>query len=59
MMTNIGRNPNIASLLGDFMRDTELFEEIIFEEKVIETGKNFFQRISHSLILIYLPLSLS
>ncbi|CAB4425645.1 unnamed protein product [Rhizophagus irregularis] len=38
MMSNIGRNPNIASLLGDFMRDTDLFEEIIYEEKIIETG---------------------
>jgi hypothetical protein len=38
MMTNIGRNPNIASLLGEFMEDTNLFEEIIYEEKIIETG---------------------
>lgn len=43
MMSNIGRNPNIASLLGDFMRDTDLFEEIIYEEKIIETGMIFFK----------------
>lgn len=41
MMSNIERNPNIASLLGDFMRETDLFGEIIYEEKIIETGKIF------------------
>jgi hypothetical protein len=38
MMADIGRNPNIAVLLGEFMEETNLFQEIVHEERIIETG---------------------
>jgi len=40
-MSNIGRNPDIASLLGDFMKDSNIFEEVFYEKRIIETGMIF------------------
>jgi len=41
MMTNIGRNPKIASLIGRFMENTNLFEEVFFETRTIGIGMVF------------------
>ncbi|CAI2187961.1 487_t:CDS:2 [Funneliformis geosporum] len=38
MMTNIGRNPKIAALIGKFMEKTNLFDEVHFEERTIGIG---------------------